>query len=338
MISYVNWFKHYTSVYKTIAKSKVSIRRLTFKHTMVLEIEQYNGGYRQQTHSKYQGPTGGYNSYHGVTEYTSPYSGSFQVPTYPPSHGPYHQSGWSSGGDYYGSGANHYPGGNMLAPVKPAVGAYESSYYEGSYTNENSHHPVHGYGSPHNPGHGSPTGLGKTSGFGVAITNETNKLTHGHNNHENSYDAHDNSHNASHGNPTNFGKASGFGGAITNQINKLKNGYENSYTHDNSHHSGHDSPYNQGHGSPHHHGHGSRHHHGHGGYEKTHSFGSAIKNKFNNLTHQGHNNYGHGNPNYGQGRPNFGHGSQNYGHGGHNGVNHGQQPSWIVKGLDDDDE
>ncbi|KAF5793624.1 hypothetical protein HanXRQr2_Chr08g0318581 [Helianthus annuus] len=233
---------------------------------MVLQTERYNGGYQQQSYSSYQGPHGGYSNFQGVTEYPSPYSGSFQVPSYPSSHGPHHQSGWSSGGDYYGHGANHYSGGGMIAPVKPITNGYESSYYENSYSHGNSnnhgspHHQGHGspnhhghgsphgqdhqgHGSLHHQGHGSsPHGLGKTQGFGGAITNQINKLTngytnygsgspnnhgHGPNNHgghgsPNHHGGHGSPDQHGHGSPYGPGKPQGFGGAI---INKMTHGH-----------------------------------------------------------------------------------------------------------------
>ncbi|KAI3730884.1 hypothetical protein L1987_62063 [Smallanthus sonchifolius] len=147
----------------------------------------------QQSYSAYQGPAGGYNNFQGVTDYTPPYSGSFQGPTYPSSHGQHHQSGWSSGSDYYGNGAGQYPSGGTVVPVKlttdgsphhQGYGNSHSSYGQG-YGNPHpqGHGSPHteGHGSPHNQGHNSPYGSGKPNGFGGAITTQINKLTHGHN-------------------------------------------------------------------------------------------------------------------------------------------------------------
>ncbi|KAI3817514.1 hypothetical protein L1987_11306 [Smallanthus sonchifolius] len=149
----------------------------------------------QQSYSAYQGPASSYN-FQSVTDYTSPYSGSFQESAYPSTHGPHHQPGLSSGGDYYGNGAGHYPSGVTVVPVKLTTDGYGSSCYENSNTHMNSnnhgspHHQGHGsshssygqgHGSPHNQGHNSPYGPGKPNGIGGAITNQINKLTHGHN-------------------------------------------------------------------------------------------------------------------------------------------------------------
>ncbi|KAD2803958.1 hypothetical protein E3N88_37335 [Mikania micrantha] len=171
---------------------------------MVLQAERYNGGYQQQSYSAYQGSNGGYNAYKSVTEYSTPYTGSFQASTYPLNHGPPNQSGWSSGGDHYGT-ANHHFGGGTGVPVKPTIGTYESSYYDNSYPHGNSNNygsPLHqsngGHENPHgsynqshgnshrsphgDQGQGSHDGFGKTSGFGGGVyTHQINKLTHGHN-------------------------------------------------------------------------------------------------------------------------------------------------------------
>ncbi|XP_024991169.1 annexin B11-like [Cynara cardunculus var. scolymus] len=116
-------------------------------------------------------------------------------------------------------------------------------------------------------------------------------------------------------------------------------GYGSSY-YDNSH----GSPHGHGHGNPHGHGHGSPHGHSHGsphgqGHGSQHGYGSGA-NHFDKPTH-GHNGYGggatnhfdkptHGHNGYGSGIPNYGY-SQS-------GMNHGyQKPSWILKGLDDEE-
>ncbi|KAI3730883.1 hypothetical protein L1987_62062 [Smallanthus sonchifolius] len=300
---------------------------------MVLQTERYNGGYPQQSYSTYQGPTGSYNNFQGVTDYTFPYSGPFQVSTYPLNHGPNHQSGWSTSGDCYENGAranHHYPY-PMVALLKPTYG---SSYYERSYTYENSypqgnskshgsphhqdyenpysqgyespHHQSHGspyshaHGSPHHQSHGSPDGQGHESPH-----HQGHGSTHGQ--------GHESPHQQGSGNSYGLGKT-GFGGAITNQINKLTHGYKNygSSSLNNGHNPSvlnHGNPQSQGHGNPHNQGHGSPH-----SLEKTHSFGGAITK---------HDNYGSGSPNYGHNPSGFNHGYQ--------------QPSWTLKGLDDDE-
>ncbi|KAK9063480.1 hypothetical protein SSX86_017350 [Deinandra increscens subsp. villosa] len=198
---------------------------------MVLETERYNGGYKHQNYSAYQGPTGSYNSYEGVTEYTHPNSGPFQGSTYPSNHGSHLQSGWSTGSDHYGNGAGHYPGGNMGGPIKPTIDGYGSSYYENSYAHGNSnshgnpHHQGHvnshgqGYGSPHHQGHGSPHHQGHGSPH-----HQGHGSPHGHGqSHGSPY-----GQGQGHGSPHGLGKVQGFGGAITTQINKLTHGH-NSY-------------------------------------------------------------------------------------------------------------
>ncbi|PWA78547.1 hypothetical protein CTI12_AA214020 [Artemisia annua] len=97
--------------------------------------------------------------------------------------------------------------------------------------------------------------------------------------------------------------------------------YGSSYGHGSPHGQSHGAPHGLGYGSPHGQSHGAPHGQGYGsshGYGNSHGYGSG-------LTH-GHNNYGHGSSNYGHTSSGMNHGS------------YGQKPSWMLKGLDDDEE
>nr|XP_043613570.1 glycine-rich RNA-binding protein 3, mitochondrial-like [Erigeron canadensis] len=107
----------------------------------------------------------------------------------------------------------------------------------------------------------------------------------------------------------------GFGAPVIPILGGYGNShYGSSYTHGSSHGFSHGNPNSNGnYGSPH--GYGNSHSYGH-----SHGFGSGrAKNLFDKLTH-GHSSYGHTSP--------------NYGHHSAGGMN---QPSWILKGLDDDE-
>ncbi|KAL8218897.1 hypothetical protein R6Q57_022270 [Mikania cordata] len=276
---------------------------------MVLQAERYNGGYQQQNYSAYQGSNGGYNAYKRVTEYSTPYTGSFQVSTYPLNHGPHNQSGWSSGGDHYGA-ANHHLGGGTGVPVKPNVSTYENSYYDNSYPHGNSNHhesPLHQSNGGYENSHGS---YNQSHG-------NSHCQDHGGSDHQGygspHKQSHSNPHQQGYGNPNqghnNPHQHQGYGSLSKQGHNSPKH-----QDYGSTHNQGYNNPHQQHLGSPH----GDQGHESHDGFGKTSGFGGGVyTHQINKLTH------GHNNNTYGTYGPN----PSGY-----------DKPYWIVKGLDDDDE